>query len=344
MAAVTVGQHVEQHGAGLLFFEDRFLAAVSVDHGQRIEAVHAFGMHLLGVHAGADAGCEIEAHRLSAGLSAHAVLVVHDVDDHRQAAFHVAFPELFELVHGGEGHAFPDRTACHRSIADVGHDDTGFAVYFLIEGRADGDTAAAAYDGVVRVDAERREEGVHAAAQSFVESGRTGKNFGQCAVQQEADTEFLDRAAFVCLFGNVHGGAVPEFVHDLFERLVVEQFDGTQAFGENFAVATVGTEDKVVDVEHVGHPDSSGFLAGREVGGARVVVFDAVVAAGGLHQLQHRFEFADHHHVAVDALQVVFGEVLAFELLLRGFFVLVDGDRREGDLTGFPHLFRIDVL
>jgi hypothetical protein len=60
--------------------------------------------------------------------------------------------------------------------------------------------------------------------------------------------------------------------------------------------------------------------------------------------LQHRFEFADHHHVAVDALQVVFGEVLAFELLLRGFFVLVDGDRREGDLTGFPHLFGIDVL
>lgn len=111
MAAITVGQHVDQHGAVLFLLEDRFLAAVAVDYGQRIVAVDALGVHLGRVDAGTDTGREVEAHCLAASLSAHAVLVIHDVDDHRQAAFHVAFPELFELVHGGEGHAFPDRTA-----------------------------------------------------------------------------------------------------------------------------------------------------------------------------------------------------------------------------------------
>lgn len=72
---------------------------------------------------------------------------------------------------------------------------TGFQVYFLIEGRADGDTAAAAYDGVVRVDAERRGRRCACCRPVLVESGRTGKISGQCAVQQEADTEFASRAA-----------------------------------------------------------------------------------------------------------------------------------------------------
>lgn len=344
VAAITVGQHVDQHGAVLFLLEDRFLAAVAVDYGQRIVAVDALGVHLGRVDAGTDTGREVEAHRLAASLSAHAVLVVHDVDDHRQAAFHLVRPQLLELVHRGEGHAFPHRTAGHRRVAQVGYDDARLAVHFLIEGCAHGDAAAAAHDRVVRIDAERREERVHTAAQTLVESGRAGEYLGQRPVKQEADTQLFGRAALERLLGDVYGGAVPELVHDLLEALVVQQLDRAQTLGENFAVAAVRSENEVVDVEHIGHADGCGFLTGRQVGGARVVVLDAVVSSGRLDELQHRLELADHDHVAVDPLQVVLGEMLGLELVLDRLVVLVDGNRRERDLARFPHLRRIDIL
>ena len=111
------------------------------------------------------------------------------------------------------------------------------------------------------------------------------------------------------------------------------------------AAATVEVdENEVVDVEHIGHADGCGFLTGRQVGGARVVVLDAVVSSGRLDELQHRLELADHDHVAVDPLQVVLGEMLGLELVLDRLVVLVDGNRRERDLARFPHLRRIDIL
>ena len=109
-------------------------------------------------------------------------------------------------------------------------------------------------------------------------------------------------------------------------------------------MAAVRSENEVVDVEHIGHADGCGFLTGRQVGGARVVVLDAVVSSGRLDELQHRLELADHDHVAVDPLQVVLGEMLGLELVLDRLVVLVDGNRRERDLARFPHLRRIDIL
>ena len=109
-------------------------------------------------------------------------------------------------------------------------------------------------------------------------------------------------------------------------------------------MAAVRTEDKVIDIEHVSHTYGGGFLTGRQVRRAWVVVFHAVVSAGRFYQLQHGFEFADHDHVVVNAFQIVLGEVLRLELFLDRLFVLIDRNRGEGDLTGFPHLFRVDIL
>ena len=52
----------------------------------------------------------------------------------------------------------------------------------------------AAHDGVVRVDAEGREEGVHRAAQAAVEAGLAGEDLAVSAVDQELDGQFPDRA------------------------------------------------------------------------------------------------------------------------------------------------------
>ena len=185
---------------------------------------------------------------------------------------------------------------------------------------------------------------MHTATQTFVEAGGTGKDFSQSSVKQEADTQVFYRAAFESFLGNIDGSTIPKFVHDLLESLVVEQLDGAQTFGENFTVTTVRSEDKVVDVQHVGHADSSSLLTGRQVGRTGVVVFNAIIAASGFYQLQHRFEFADHDHVAIDAFQILFGEVFAFQLILHTLFILIDRDRREGDFTCFTHLLGIDVL
>ena len=69
-------------------------------------------------------------------------------------------------------------------VTDVADDDAGFVVDLLIQCRADGDIARAAHDGVVRIDAKGREEGVHRAAHAFVESRLPAEDLGQGPVDQ----------------------------------------------------------------------------------------------------------------------------------------------------------------
>ena len=85
MAAEAVGDGVEQDRA-VATVDDLLLARDGVDDGQRVVAVHALGVHLLRVQAGAEAGEDLEAHGLADGLAAHAVEVVDEVEDQRQAA------------------------------------------------------------------------------------------------------------------------------------------------------------------------------------------------------------------------------------------------------------------
>src|SRR5208337_4323660 len=63
-------------------------------------------MHLLGIDAGADAGNDLHTHGFSAGLSAHAVEIVHAVENDRQPPAERLIPQLRVLIHGGEGDAF----------------------------------------------------------------------------------------------------------------------------------------------------------------------------------------------------------------------------------------------
>ena len=103
-------------------------------------------------------------------------------------------PQLAVLVHRGEGDAFPHRAAAERGVADVGDDDARLAVDALEQRRARGDRARAADDGVVRIDAERREEGVHRAAESAVEAGLAREDLAVRAVDEEAERQVLHRA------------------------------------------------------------------------------------------------------------------------------------------------------
>ena len=138
MSAVTVGDHVEKARSEFLL-EEGLLAAVCVDDCERVVSVHALRVPCLRVEAGAHA-CRIGVtHGLAPGLSAHGVLVVHNVDHQRKTALHIAFPEGLELVHGCEGHTFEDRTAGHCAVAEVSYDYALLAVDLLEESRTDRD-------------------------------------------------------------------------------------------------------------------------------------------------------------------------------------------------------------
>ena len=170
------------------------LAANGVDDGERIVAVDALGVHLIGRQAGAQAGEDLEAHRLADRLAAHAVEVVDEVHDQRQAAAMDFVPQFLELIHRGEAEGFPRRAAAGRGVADVGDHDAAALVDVLEERRADGDVGRTAHDRVVRIDAERRKEGVHRTAEAAVDTGVAGKDLGQRAVDDEVDRQVLRRA------------------------------------------------------------------------------------------------------------------------------------------------------
>src|SRR5699024_10731021 len=80
VAGEAVGDSIQQHGA-LAVVEQLHLALHGVNDRQGVVAVHALGVHLRGGNAGAHPGHHVVGHGLAAGLAAHAVGVVEDVEE-----------------------------------------------------------------------------------------------------------------------------------------------------------------------------------------------------------------------------------------------------------------------
>ncbi len=234
MAAVTVCEHIEQHRASF-FFNYFAFTFVGIDHGQRVVTIHPFGMHLLTVHAGTDAGRNAVTHGLTHGLAAHAILVVHDVDDHRQSSVHLSFPEFGELVHRGKVDSLPYRAASQGGVADVGHHQSRFAVHLLVECCTHGYVARSAHDGIVGIDTEGGEEGVHGAAEPSVESGLAGKDLRQRTVYQKAFGQLLDRPVEIFLH-DINNRAVEESLHDFGELRIIQLVDGRHTLGQDLTM------------------------------------------------------------------------------------------------------------
>ncbi len=168
---------------------------------------------------------------------------------------------------------------------------------------------------------------MHTAAEALVEACCAGKDLSHRSVEEEVHSEILYAAPLEALFGHFEGLAAPELLHYLGKGVIVENLYRAQAFGQNLAVAAVAAEYEVVCGEVVRHTHSGRLLPHREVGGTGVVVLHAVVAAGGLDQVEHRLKLADGEHVAIDVLEIILGEVFLFELVIYCLVVLIDGDR-----------------
>jgi len=103
------------------------------------------------------------------------------------------------------------------------------------------------------------------------------------------------------------------------------------AFGEDLAVAAMAAVNVVLNAQQVRLTDGGRLLPNGQVGRPAVVVLQAVEVAAELDLIEHVLERANDGHVAEDADEVRLREPL--ELVLDGLVVLVDRDRREGDVS-----------
>ena len=190
MAAVTVGDDIKK-GRSLLLEKVGLFTVERVDDCERIVTVDPFSSHGISLESCTETCGEGVAHSFALGLATHGVLVVHDIEEDGQAALHVTFPEGVELVHGSEGHALEDRAAGHGTVTEIGDNDTFLPVDFLVKGCTHSYRTASADDGVVRIDTERSEEGVHRTTESLVETCGAGENLSHRSVKEETDAEFL---------------------------------------------------------------------------------------------------------------------------------------------------------
>ena len=246
---------------------------------QRVVAVDPFGMQVLGIDAGAHARQHLEAHGLARGLAAHPVEVVHEVEHHRRGAPQIGIPEGPVLVHGGEAQRFPGRPTACRRVADAGDDDAGAAVHALEERRAGRDPGRAADDGVVRHAAERREEGVHGAAEPAVQAGTPPEHLRHEAVHHEVDGQVLDVTVLRARRHHPQDVAIQVLLHDALQVGAVGVADALQALGQDLGVAAVRAEDQVFRCQRQAQSHHRRLLTDRQVRRAFVHVVDARVAA-----------------------------------------------------------------
>ena len=132
-----------------------------------------------------------KSHGLTPGLPSHAVEIIHEAEDDRQAALVGFRPEVPELAHGGEIHRLPDRAAAAGGVADIGHGDSAVALQAHEHGGADSDIRAPADNGVVGIGAKGQEEGVHRAAEAAVKARGPSENFSQQTEEEKLLSLFL---------------------------------------------------------------------------------------------------------------------------------------------------------
>ena len=183
--------------------------------------------------------------------------------------------------------AFPRRAAAGRGVADVADDDAGLLVDVLEQGRADGDVARTADDGVVGIDAERREEGVHRAAHAPVEAGVAGEDLRQRAVDE--DSRWPGPAW--CPWRPSRRRA--DSRRRSSSRMIFISAASSSLWMADRPLARISpwlamrAVDVVVDVQQIGLADGGGFLADRKVRRAAVVVFDVLEVPLLLDRIEH---------------------------------------------------------
>ena len=109
---------------------------------------------------------------------------------------------------------------------------------------------------------------MHGAAESSGEAVVLCEQLAGQTVHKEVAGKLFNVVGVVVLFDDFIVFAVVELLHDFDELFVGKLLYGRKTLCDNLMVASVGTEDEVVDVEGVGLSYCGCFLTDCKVGGA----------------------------------------------------------------------------
>ena len=180
---------------------------------------------------------------------------------------------------------------------------------------------------------------MHRSAQAAVEAGLAGEDLSERAEEDEVLRQVL-RVRVADLLRVGQGLTAQEALHDVLKLTIVHLVHGRVALGEDLTVRAVGAEDEVLWAEHEALADVGALLADAQVGGAAVVVLNALPGAGLLDGVEHRLEGAHDDHVVEHLDHALFA--VAGDLGVAVEAVLVDRDVGELHVPRATHLGGVD--
>ena len=163
MAPIAIAVGLDEHRA-LPFAAELCASEHGVAHRQRVHAVDDLGVHAVVGEARGALGQAAHARHLVVGAAGHAVVVVADEEDDRQAEGAVAGIMVGELRLGGEVQRFEHDAVGVGAVAGEAADHAVVAEVAGRQRRAGGDRHAAADDRVGAEVADREVGDVHRAA------------------------------------------------------------------------------------------------------------------------------------------------------------------------------------
>ena len=335
MAVVAVGVELDQDGAFALAALVGG-AAHGVEAGQQVHAVDDLGVEVVVGEAGGAARHLADAGDLAVGAAGHAVVVVDQgIDDREAEAVLAGVVGIGELAHGGPVERLHHHAVVVGAVAGEAAGDLAVAEVARAHGGAGGDRHAAADDGVGAEVTDAEVGDVHAAAAALAVAVLLAEELGDGAVDMVFEPG-LDE--LLALLARLPGEARAEFRD-------AHAADGRATLGQRIAVAAVGRGDVVV-VAHAGAAaDRRGLLADRDVGGPAVVVAGAGGIGARAQLDDHLLEFADRQHVFEKIDGLLRGQIPPGDFGLEILLVGIGGDFAAVDRLRFEHgLKRAEVI
>ena len=241
------------------------------------------------------------------GAVGHAIMIIDDDVNQREAKFVIAGVVIRKLLLAGPVHRFHGDAVIECAIARKTGDHR-----FLVEvaephGRAGGNRGSATDNGVGAEVAHRKISDVHRAAAALAIAVILTEEFANGPVQMFFERIFDELV--------VLGGLAPRDAS--FELFNAHAADRHCAFRQRFAVAAVGRSDLILNRQQGAGACCTAFLADGHVGWAPIIVGGEWGVGAGPELDDHFLKLADEQHVFEEVNRLSLGNGFSGQFLLQ---------------------------
>ena len=333
MAPIAIAVGLDQHRT-LAFAAELRAAQHGVAHGQDIHAVDDFGVHLVVGEPRRAQRQAAHAGHLVVGAAGHAVMIVADQEDDRQAERLAVGVVIGELILGGEVQQFEHDAVGVRAVAGETAHHSLVAKIAAGQGRAGGDRHAAANDRVGAEMADGKIGDVHRAAASATIAVVLAEQLTDCAIGV-----LLERRLEQFL------AAVRPAAGDPRSQLALaHQTQRDRALRQALAMPAVRAGDVVGDAQRRAGARRRSLLADRDMSRAAIVVVADRLVGAGTQLDDHLLEFAYRQHVFEKRYRLLGRQRLGLQLRPHASLVAIRRDPAAIDHKRFelrPHVAQI---